>query len=52
MHLYKKNYLSNFIQCEELWTSPTEEEEPTFKLFIYKDTNLIELEKVSLRSKQ
>lgn len=32
-------------KCEELWTSPTEEEEPTFKLFIYKDTNLIELEK-------
>ena len=32
-------------KCEELWKSVTEVDEPTYKLFIYNDTNLNELEK-------
>ncbi|XP_047143533.1 zinc finger MYND domain-containing protein 11 isoform X1 [Hydra vulgaris] len=32
-------------KCEELWKTPTVEEEPTYKLFVYKDTNLLDLEK-------
>jgi len=32
-------------KCEELWISPSEEDEPTYKLFIYKDSNLNNLEK-------
>lgn len=32
-------------KCEELWFSATESEEPTYKLFIYNDTNLNDLER-------
>ena len=32
-------------KCEELWKSPSELEEPSYKLFIYQDTNLMDLER-------
>eukprot|EP00111_Clytia_hemisphaerica_P016760 TCONS_00049710-protein len=32
-------------KCEELWKSPDEELHPTYRLFVYQDTSLNELEK-------
>lgn len=43
-----QEFINFLFQCEELWKSPDEELHPTYRLFIYQDTSLNDLEKVCL----